>query len=161
MEKEAVKRKSRLVANLRPARRAKSSAEAAAQVNTSPRLVQYAIKVLEHGCGELVAAVESGALAVSTASVLAGLPEEEQKSVVAGGVKEAARKVRELRGGKSDVERTAPGPRPSPGCFGVVGVEASGTAQSVEPGVVLLWVAPGGLGEAIEARGFRYLPSAA
>ncbi len=64
-EKEAVKRKSRLVANLQPARRARSPAEAAALVNVSPRLIGHAIKVLQSGCGELLAAVESGALAVA------------------------------------------------------------------------------------------------
>src|SRR6266849_4510385 len=42
-EKEALKRKSRLGANLHPARRAKSSAEAAALVNASPRLICHAI----------------------------------------------------------------------------------------------------------------------
>ena len=46
MEKEAVKRKSRLVGDLQPAPRAKSSAETAAVVNVSPRLVSSAIKVL-------------------------------------------------------------------------------------------------------------------
>ena len=57
----AVKRKSRLIANLQSARRVRSSAKAAALVNVSPRLISYAIKVLRDGYEELIAAVESGA----------------------------------------------------------------------------------------------------
>ena len=42
------------------------------------------------GCDELIAAVESGVVAVSTAGVLAGLPEQEQKAVVTRGAARAA-----------------------------------------------------------------------
>ena len=150
--------------------------QAAAQVNVSPRLTSYAIKVLQNGSRELIAAVESGAVAVTPAAVLAGLPEAEQKNVVAAGAKEAARKVRELRAGKSSAACAEPASSPSasPGCFGVVCVQALGPLQSAEPGVlpmraagskhnvVFLWVDSGGLHDAIDAlksRGFRYAPS--
>ena len=53
-------------------------AQAATSVNVSPRLVSSAIKLLRDGCEELIQAVECGGLAVSTASMLAGLPPEEQ-----------------------------------------------------------------------------------
>ena len=127
-------------------------------VNVSPRLVHYALKVLQNGCGELIAAIESG--------VLAG---EEQRKAVAGGAKEDARKVRELRAGKSGAVGTLPAPslRPSPGNFGVGGVEASGPHQGENAGqdrVVLLWVAAGRLDDGIDARksrSFRYAPSEA
>ncbi|MBI3693642.1 MAG: ParB N-terminal domain-containing protein [Acidobacteria bacterium] len=162
MEKEAVKRKGRRLQNpadLQGSSSGESRMKAAALVNVSPRLISYAIKVLREGCNELIAAVESGAVAVSPAGVLAGLPEEEQKKVVAGGAKEAARKVRELRAGKSRAERprAAPSPHPSLGYFGVIGRAAD------SDGVVLLWVDAGGLDDTIDALkawGFRYAPPA-
>ena len=88
-------------------------------------------------------------MAVTPAGALAGLLEEEQKKVVAGGAKEAARKVRELRTGKSNADRAqpAPSPRASLGSFGVVD-DAYGPRPSGEVrnhGVVFLWLAPGGL----------------
>ena len=45
-------------------------------------------------------------------------PEEEQKKAVAGGAKEAARKVRGLRAGRVNVAWALPAPCPSLGCFG-------------------------------------------
>ena len=71
-------------------------------------MVRYAIKVLQNGSAELIAAAESGVSAVSPAGALAGLPEEEQKKAVVGGAKEAARHVRELRAGKSSADRPLP-----------------------------------------------------
>lgn len=61
--------------------------------------MSHASKAIKNGCEELITAVESGVLAVSTAAPLAGLPEEEQKNAIAAGAKEIARKVRELRAG--------------------------------------------------------------
>ena len=77
MEKEAVKRKGRYrqnPANLPGFDLGESRVKAAGQVNVSPRLVSSAIKLLRDGCSELIATVESGALAVSTAAALAGPP---------------------------------------------------------------------------------------
>jgi len=102
-EKDAVRRKGRrtdLAANLRPGKRCRSSAESAALVNVSERLVISATKVLTDGCPELLAVVDSGAIAVSTAAVLAGLSHDEQARLVAGGATVIARKIRDLRGGK-------------------------------------------------------------
>ena len=68
MEKEAVKRKGRYrqnPANLPGFDLGESRVKAAGQVNVSPRLISNAIKVLREGVDELIAAVESGALAVT------------------------------------------------------------------------------------------------
>ena len=59
-------------ANLRRKSVGRISDKAAGQVNISPRLVAYAAKVLQQGWPELITAVESGALAASTAAALAG-----------------------------------------------------------------------------------------
>jgi hypothetical protein len=50
------------------------SAPAAKLVNVSPRLVHYARNVLRGGSEELIAAVESGSVAVSTAATSARPP---------------------------------------------------------------------------------------
>ncbi len=161
LEKEAVKRKSRLVANLHPARRGRSASEGAAMVNVSPRLVIHAIKVLRDGCAELIAAVDGGVVAVSTAVSLAGLPAEEQAKVVAGGATEIAARVRQLR---HTATSSATGSSPRP--FGVLyqksAVEAgAGGVDGGEP-VVLLWVPSSALAAAIAAlrtHGFQYAAS--
>lgn len=60
------------------------SQEGAAQMlGVSRRLVQHARAVAENGSAELVAAVESGELAVSTAAHLAHLPADDQREVLA------------------------------------------------------------------------------
>ena len=144
------------VANLQPGKRLKSLNQAAGLVNVSSRLVSHAAKVMKDGCEELIQAVESGGLAVSTASMLARLPRDEQAQALAGGARHAARKAREIRAGKS----AACGAGPSPGRFGVFRVQVSeDNEDSGMNGVVFLWVAAGGLAEAIEAlkaRGFEY-----
>ena len=146
-------------ANLRTAR--KSRYAAAAMVNVSRRLVDHACRVINDGSKELIAAVESGGLAASTASVLAGLPPAEQAQAVAAGPQAAARKARELRARQP--QREAGGS--SPGSFGVHGATAPAASQSVPTGsVVFLWVDAAGLDPAIaalQARGFRYTPAAA
>jgi len=158
LEKEAFKRKGRrtdLAANLQPGKRCRSSSEAAAQVNVSERLIFAASKVLRDGSEELIAAVDSGVLAVSTAAVLAGLPKPEQTQAVAGGAKEAARKARELRA----ADRPAAPQRPA-GEFVVIYLRAPGepaTDESVA-GCVFLAVASSRLVDAVaalESGGFR------
>ena len=75
MEEEASKRRGRrpkLAADMQPIPRRRSAGEAAVMVSVSPRLVHYAIKILQDGSGELIAAVESGGLAVTPAVALAG-----------------------------------------------------------------------------------------
>lgn len=59
--------------------------KAAELLNISPRSVESASRVLNSGVEELVHAVESGNVAVSTAAKIATLPEEEQQEVVARG----------------------------------------------------------------------------
>lgn len=63
----------------------------------STRLVEYATRLLERGSPQLVQAVETGRLAVSTASDLAELPEAAQVEMVAKGKKDALAKAREIR----------------------------------------------------------------
>ena len=126
---------------------------AAAQINVSTRLVIHAIKVVDHGCPELVATVESGEVAVSTASALAALPADEQAKVAAGGAAEVVRKVRELR------SRGAPAPAGSPRHFSLIRVDTHG-----QDPLVVLWVPLPYLAaaiEALQARGFGRKPAEA
>ncbi|MBF0460668.1 MAG: hypothetical protein HQL87_04655 [Magnetococcales bacterium] len=53
--------------------------------------------VVEYGIPELVKAMENSEIAVSSAAVLAMLPREEQKSVLAGGKKAIFDRVRQAR----------------------------------------------------------------
>ena len=63
--------------------------------------VQHATKVLREGVDELIAAVDKGDVAVSTAAVIAELPEKEQREVVSRGReqmrKEAERQTTQKR----------------------------------------------------------------
>lgn len=155
MEGEAMKRRGRrqeLAANLRRTQPRRSCGEAAATVNVSRRLVEYATKVLRDGSDELVAVVESGGLAVSTASILSGLPKDEQAKALAGGAKQAAARAREIRAAKSTaftVERSSTRLR----------VFRPEVSEENETTVVLLWVAARNLAavvEALKAHGFQY-----
>ncbi len=102
MEAEAKKRRGvrrELAANVQPTSRRRSADEAGVTVNVSARLINYAIKVLREGCAELVVAVESGQLPVSTAARLAALPKAQQTRAAAGGPAELLRKARQIRAG--------------------------------------------------------------
>ena len=71
--------------------------QAAEQLQVSPRAVQSAKAVLEHGSSELVAAVERGEAAIHNAEQIAKLSHEEQAEVVAAGsaiIREAAAELR-------------------------------------------------------------------
>jgi len=140
-------------ANSRTGQKARSTA--AALVNVSPRLVDHACRVINNGGNELIAAVESGGLAVSVASLLAGLTKPEQAEAVAGGAQAAAGRARELRARKTQDRAAAT----SPGSFGVLGDSAPETAATAPTsGVVFLWVDAGSLSAAVaalRARGFR------
>lgn len=77
-----------------------SRAHAAELLNVSERTVATASKVIDRGTPELVSAVESGCVSVSTAADVAELPKEEQREIVAKGEKEileAAKQIRESR----------------------------------------------------------------
>ncbi len=160
MEAEAKKRRGvrrELAANVQPTSRRRSADEAGATVNVSARLITYAIKVLREGCAELVAAVESGQLPVSTAARLAALPKAEQTQAAAGGPAELLRQARQIRAG---VNQAAGAREAWP--VGILTPVPPGAPNP--PGVGLLWVPTDGLPaavEALKARGFRYeLPAA-
>jgi N6-adenosine-specific RNA methylase IME4 len=60
-----------------------SQSEAAASLNVSRRSVQTAARVLEEAAPEVIAAVESGAIAVSVATEMVDLPKAEQAAILA------------------------------------------------------------------------------
>jgi hypothetical protein len=120
--------------------------KAARQVNVSPRLGAYAAKVLDRGCPELIAALDSGRLKVSLAAVFADLPRERQIEEVSHGPQRAAARARKLVT-QLEAERI--------GSFGRLPQEGG------EQKVRLLWVTARSLSLAIQAlkrRGFRYEP---
>lgn len=73
-----------------------SIAEAARISGSSPGSIKSAVKVLRTGMPELVAAVTSGAVPVSTAAALAAAPPEVQRAAVAAGPKAVIAVVRAL-----------------------------------------------------------------
>jgi N6-adenosine-specific RNA methylase IME4/ParB-like chromosome segregation protein Spo0J len=83
-----------------------SREHAAAQVSVSPRSVAHASKVLAHGAPALVAAVDRGEVAVSTAAEIArSLPVAEQTELVARGEKEILRASKEIRARRAEERR--------------------------------------------------------
>jgi ParB/Sulfiredoxin domain len=83
-EKEARERqgtRTDLRANLRGSMAGKSSEYAAKIVNVSPRSVESANKVKRQGVSELVHAVKSGEVSVSTAATIAELPPDVQTKI--------------------------------------------------------------------------------
>ena len=109
-----------------------------------------AIKIARQGSEGLIAAVDSDALSVSAAALLAGLPREEQEQLLASGPEDVAPKARELRGGAKQV---------APSEERRFGVLIPGEPEARADAAVLLWVARDSLNaavEALQARGFRY-----
>ena len=92
---------------LEPEAPAVTVAAAAEMLNVSERSVKSARKVQEQGAPELVAALDAGTVAVSTAADIATLPQEEQAEVVARGEKEILAKAKEIRTAKNNVKRQA------------------------------------------------------
>ena len=90
-------------ANLHPD--SDTAEQAADLLNVSRRSVFTAAKVLDKGAPELVAAVDAGQVAVSTAALVAGLPVEEQVEVVARGEREILAKAREIRATRNEDRR--------------------------------------------------------
>jgi N6-adenosine-specific RNA methylase IME4 len=74
-----------------------TAAQAAEMLNVGTRSVERAREVLEHGASELVRAVKRGAISVSAAADVAGLPQSEQSELVARGEKEILNAAREIR----------------------------------------------------------------
>lgn len=87
----------------------KSSHKAAELVNVSHGSIDNASKVIKHGAPELVAAVEQGKMAVSTAATIAQLPKAEQQRVVASGDKKVITQA------AKDVKAVKPKPNSSDG----------------------------------------------
>lgn len=87
-----------------------SQDEAAKLLNVGKRSVQSADAVQDHGTPELIAAVERGEVAVSTASVISQAPPEDQIAILAKGPKqivEASNKIRAKKTEKRRAERKA------------------------------------------------------
>jgi len=82
-----------------------SESSAAALLSVSEDSVGRAKKVLRSGTPELVAAVEQGAVAVSTAADLATLPREQQREVVARGEREILEAAKKIRAGRAEERR--------------------------------------------------------
>lgn len=76
--------------------------EAARLMQVSLRSVQYASEVLKKGIPELVKLVEQGGLSVSAAALVARLPKDEQREIVAKGADEVRRVAKEIRTRSSD-----------------------------------------------------------
>jgi N6-adenosine-specific RNA methylase IME4 len=79
--------------------------DAADLLNVSVPSVKRAREVLDHGTPELVASVEQGQIAVSTAAVLTDLPPLEQVEIIARGEQEILAKAKEIRAKRSEVRR--------------------------------------------------------
>lgn len=75
----------------------KSQEESARKMNVSTRSVADAAKVTTQGAPELVEAVRSGKVAVSTAATLAAEPVQIQQEIVARGEKEIVAKAKEIK----------------------------------------------------------------
>jgi N6-adenosine-specific RNA methylase IME4 len=88
----------------------KASTKAAELLNVSPRGVESATKVQRGGAPELVEAVDSGKVAVSTAADLAELPRARQREIVASAdprvILDAAKGIRAERTKARRAERT-------------------------------------------------------
>jgi hypothetical protein len=142
-------------ANLRTGQKARYVA--AELLNVSCRSVDHACRVLHDGSSELIAAVESGGLAVSLASRLAALPKPDQATALAGGAQAAARKARELRA-RTPAAGTGGASSFSFGVFGETTLPSA--ANLPARAAALLWVDAEGLTGAIaalRARGYLYL----
>lgn len=84
----------------------KAAAQAAAAVNVSRGSVESAARVVRHGAPELVQAVETGLVAVSTAAdVAGGLTHDEQREVVARGEREILAAAKEIRSKRTEARR--------------------------------------------------------
>jgi ParB-like chromosome segregation protein Spo0J len=83
-----------------------SQSDAAEMLGVSTRSVTSASKVLKDGAPELVTAMESGEVKVSTAAELVGLPAAEQKKIVAAGAKAVKKAAKARRDAKRKTPET-------------------------------------------------------
>lgn len=84
---------------------ASTQRDAAEMLNVSRSAVQRARQVQNEGASELVAAVESGKVAVSTAADLSELPKAKQAEIVARGEKEILAAAKEIRTARTEERR--------------------------------------------------------
>jgi len=82
----------------------KSNLKAAEKFGIGHSAVDRAIKVTKHGDDSLKQAVESGNIAVSVAAVVADLPAEEQREIVARGEAEILRAAKEIKDRKKEAK---------------------------------------------------------
>lgn len=83
-----------------------TQADAARLLNVSERSVRAARQVQEGGAPELVAALDAGAVAVSTAADLTALPKTQQAEIVAKGEAEILAAAKAIRAEKAEARRT-------------------------------------------------------
>lgn len=83
-----------------------SQADAAALLNVSERAIQRAAVVQREAVPELIAAVDRGDVAVSTAADVAKLPQAEQVEIVAKGEREILETAKRIRAERADARRT-------------------------------------------------------
>lgn len=83
----------------------RSREKASEKFGVSEPTVARAMKVLSDGTPELVQAVERGDVAVSTAAVIAEVPKEQQRQIVARGEKEILEAAKQIRAQKLEDRR--------------------------------------------------------
>lgn len=92
-------------ANQHADKSAPSQATASDLLKVSPDSIQNARKVLDRGAPELVEAVDSGRVAVTTAAAIADAPYNEQREIVARGEKEILAAAKRLRADRAEQRR--------------------------------------------------------
>lgn len=95
----------------------KSRDQAGALLSVSGKSVDRATKILELGIPDLIAAVDSCQLAVSSAADLSEFPHEEQERILAGGrteIKKALQPIREARKRMRSAPPAVPDSAPAP-----------------------------------------------
>lgn len=113
-------------------------AAAAEMLNVSERSVKSARKVQDKGSPELVAALDAGKVAVSTAAEIADLPKAEQAEVVARGETEilaAAKKIRteKAKVRKAETEAVRANAAPAPvGSYNVIVLDPPWPMEKIE-----------------------------
>jgi ParB-like chromosome segregation protein Spo0J len=105
------KRKAKsVVENLPPQKKGKARDKAGEALGVSGKSVDMAVKVLTDAVPEIISAVESGELAVSAAAVVADMPHDQQRQIVASGGAAAVKDVAAKQRKKKPTKKTAAKP---------------------------------------------------